>query len=114
MKNYRIQLANNYQVVEFNLVLEDDEALSVDHPDVADAVEFVNLLGKMVEQPAKVPAARKKSEPKKPEHRPRLTKDEMASDRQMQYLEGLGYDGEDGWELTKEEANKKIRELQGK
>lgn len=116
MKNYRIQLANNYQVIEFNLVLDDEEALSIDHPDVADAIEFVNALGKLVEQPAKAPAAKKAPAQKKSTiQRGRgSSKEEMASERQLDYLEGLGYSGEDGWDLTKEQANQKIRELQGK
>lgn len=115
MKNYRIQLASNYQVVEFNLVLDDDEQPSIEHPDVSNAIEFINEIGKLVDQPSKGNVAKKPAAKKPAAQRGRGTsKEEMASERQLDYLEGLGYDGEDGWELTKEQANKKIKELQGK
>ena len=115
MKNYRIQLASNYQVIEFNLELDDEAVLTSDHPDVADAITFINEVGKLVEQPAKAAPQRKTTPRKAPERRERSSgKVEMASEKQLDFLEGLGYDGEDGWELTKEQANKKIRELQGK
>lgn len=115
MKNYRIQLASNYQVIEFNLVLSDEEQPSVDHPDVESAVEFINELGKMVDQPSKGNTQKKPSARKPQAQRgQRSSKEEMASESQLDFLEGLGYQGEDGWELTKEQANRKIKELKGR
>ena len=116
MKNYRIQLASNYQVIEFSIELEEEAVLTVDHPEVASAIEFINEVGKLVEQHVKNPARAKAQAKPQSQRKSSSTngKVEMASERQLDFLEGLGYDGEDGWELTKEEANKKIRELQGK
>lgn len=114
MKNYRLQLASNYQVLEFNLCLDDEDVLSADHPDVVEAVEFINSIGKIIEQDTKVSKAKKTSSRPGRKKTSSQGSGEMASERQLDFLEGLGYDGEDGWDLTKEQANKKIRELQSK
>lgn len=110
MKNYRIQLASNYQVIEFNLQIEDEERISIDHPEIEDAIELVNALGRRVEQAAKSPASKKapKEEVKK-KAPPSRNKDDLATENQIDYLLSLGYDGDDIYELTKKEANERIR-----
>lgn len=110
MKNYRIQLASNYQVIEFNLQLEEEESLSIDHPEVESAIEFVNELGRRVEQAAKSPAAKKAPKPEKKKAPLNKKKDDLATESQIEYLLSLGYDGDDIYELSKKEANEKIRE----
>lgn len=105
MKSYRIQLASNYQVVEFNLEIENDEVLTADHSDVASAIDFVNALGKLVEQPSKATVAKKPVE-KKP-----APKADAATKGQIEYLVALGMDESDAKKLSKKEANIKIKEL---
>lgn len=114
MKNYRIQLASKYQVIEFNLVLDDEEQPSVSHPDVAGAIDFINEIGNLVEQPKNGSSEKKPAKKPTTQRKREGSKEEMASERQLDFLEGLGYEGEDGWDLTKEQANQKIRQLQGK
>lgn len=48
MTNYRIQLASNFQVVEFNLEIDNDEILSINDERISDAVNVVNKLGEVV------------------------------------------------------------------
>ena len=103
MKSYRIQLASNYQVVEFNLEIENDEVLTADNPNVASAIDFVNALGKLVEQPSKATVAKKPVEKK-----PAI---DAATKGQIEYLVALGMDESDAKKLSKKEANRKIKEL---
>lgn len=104
MRNYRIQLASNYQVVEFNLELDDEEILELEHPTVASAISFINALGEAVINNARpAPKAKEKTEVKK---------QEMATEGQVKVLVGkYGYSEKEAKKFTKQEAWKKLKEL---
>ena len=77
MTNYRIQLASNFQVVEFNLEIEDDEILTIDDERISDAVNVVNRLGEVVINTIK------SKEPTK------VTTEKMASEKQIELMKKL-------------------------
>lgn len=92
MTTYRIQLASNFQVVEFNLNLEDDELFTVQDNRISEAVEVVNQLGKMVENSIKT------------KEQPKVKAEEMASEAQIKFLKGLGMNETEARKMTKKEA----------
>ena len=92
MTTYRIQLASNFQVVEFNLNLEDDELFTVQDNRISEAVEVVNQLGKMVENSIKT------------KEQPKVKAEEMASEAQIKFLKGLGMSDTEARKMTKKEA----------
>lgn len=104
MTNYKIKLASNFQTVEFDLFIEPEEALTIDDPRIADAVELVNKLGEVVEntikskEPVKVTKTPVQEEPK----------EELATEGQKKYLKGLGLPFTE--KTTKREAWKMIQE----
>ena len=105
MRNYRIQLASNYQVVEFNLELDDEEILELEHPTVASAISFINALGEAVINNAR-PATKATKE------KPEVKKQEMATEGQVKVLVGkYGYSEKEAKKFTKQEAWKKLKEL---
>ena len=100
--NYRIQLASNFQVVEFNLEIDDDEVLTIDDERVLDAVNLVNKLGEVV-----VNTIKKKDEPTTQTAKIQKV-EEMASAGQIKFLKKFGIDGS---KMTKQEAWQKLQAL---
>ena len=96
---YRIQLASNFQVVEFNLDIKDYETLTVEDSRIAEAITLVNKLGKMVENTIKTKEA-KANEKKETE----VKVEEMASEGQIKWLKNLGISEADAKKMTKKEA----------
>lgn len=77
--NYRIQLASNFQVVEFNLELDDEnEMLTADDERIIDAVDCVNTLGERVVNTIK-----------SKENNTKVTTEKMASEKQIQLMKKL-------------------------
>lgn len=102
---YRIQLASNFQVVEFNLDIKDYETLTVEDSRIAEAITLVNKLGKMVENTIKT------KEPKANEKKETEVKvEEMASEGQIKWLKNLGISEADAKKMTKKEAWQKIQD----
>lgn len=101
--NYRIQLASNFQVVEFNLEINDDEVLTIDDERVLDAVNLVNKLGEVV-----VNTIKKKDEPQQQEKVKVQKVEEMASAGQIKFLKKFGIDGS---KMTKQEAWQTLQKL---
>lgn len=105
--NYRIQLASNFQVVEFNLEINDDEVLTIDDERVLDAVNLVNKLGEVV-----VNTIKKKDEPTQEKSSTTKVKvqkvEEMASAGQIKFLKKFGIDGS---KMTKQEAWQTLQKL---
>ena len=102
---YRIQLASNFQVVEFNLDIKDYETLTVEDSRIAEAITLVNKLGKMVENTIKTKEA-KANEKKETE----VKVEEMASEGQIKWLKNLGISEADAKKMTKKEAWQKIQD----
>lgn len=102
---YRIQLASNFQVVEFNLDIKDYETLTVEDTRIAEAITLVNKLGKMVENTIKTKEA-KANEKKETE----VKVEEMASEGQIKWLKNLGISEADAKKMTKKEAWQKIQD----
>ena len=78
--NYRIQLASNFQVVEFNLELDDEnEMLTADDERIIDAVNCVNKLGERVVNTIK----------NKENNNVKMTAEKMASPKQIELMKKL-------------------------
>ena len=96
MTNYRIQLASNFQVVEFNLEIEDDSYLSMEDERIIDAVNVVNKLGEVVINTIK------SKEPTK------ITTEKMASEKQIALMKKLKIENPES--RTMNEAKSLIKE----
>ena len=95
--NYRIQLASNFQVVEFNLELDDEnEMLTADDERIIDAVNCVNKLGERVVNTIK------SKEPVK------VTTEKMASEKQIALMKKLKIENPES--RTMNEARSLIKE----
>ena len=101
MTNYRIQLASNFQVVEFNLEIEDDEVLSINDERISDAVNVVNKLGEVVINTIK----------SKEPGTTKVTTEKMASEKQIELMKKLKIKNPES--KTMEEARKLIKECIG-
>lgn len=99
MTNYRIQLASNFQVVEFNLELGEDEMLTIEDERIYEAVNLVNKLGEVVVNTIK------SKEPTK------VTTEKMASEKQIELMKKLKIKNPES--KTMEEARKLIKECIG-
>lgn len=96
--NYRIQLASNFQVVEFNLELDDEnEMLTADDERIIDAVNCVNKLGERV-----VNTIKTKNEPTK------MVAEKMASEKQIELMKKLKIKNPESY--TMEEAQQLIKD----
>lgn len=101
MTNYRIQLASNFQVIEFNLELDDEnEMLTADDERIIDAVNCVNKLGEVV-----VNTIKTKND--KTETTTKITTEEMATEKQKELLKRFGFEDID--KFTKKEAAQAIK-----
>lgn len=98
MTNYRIQLASNFQVVEFNLEIDEDKVLSFEDERISNAVDLVNKLGEVVVNTIKS----KGSETK-------VTTEEMATEKQKELLKKFGFSNVKNF--TKKEATETIKEF---
>lgn len=96
MTNYRIQLASNFQVVEFNLELADTEKLEIEDVRISEAVELVNKLGQVVENTIKTK-----------DNKTTVTTAKMASEKQIQLMKKLHIANPTSY--TMEEAQKLIK-----
>ena len=99
MTNYRIQLASNFQVVEFNLEIGDDEILSIDDERIADAVNVVNKLGEVVVNTIKT----------KSDNKTTMTTEEMATEKQIALMKKLKVPNPE--QYTKQRAREIIKDL---
>lgn len=99
MTNYRIQLASNFQVVEFNLEIDDDEILTIDDERISDAVNVVNKLGEVVINTIK----------SKENNKTTVTTEEMATEKQKELLKKFGFSNVN--RFTKKEASETIKEF---
>lgn len=99
--NYRIQLASNFQVVEFNLEIDDDEILTIDDERIIDAVNVVNKLGEVVVNTIK-----------SKDNKTTVTTEEMATEKQIALMKKLGIANPERY--TKQEARLKIKEVTDK
>lgn len=96
--NYRIQLASNFQVVEFNLELDDEnEMLTADDERIIDAVNCVNTLGERVVNTIK-----------SKDNNTKMTADKMASPKQIELMKKLKIKNPESY--TMEEARSLIKE----
>lgn len=96
--NYRIQLASNFQVVEFNLELDDEnEMLTADDERIIDAVTCVNKLGERVVNTIK-----------SKENNVKMTAEKMASPKQIELMKKLKIKNPESY--TMEEARSLIKE----
>lgn len=98
MTNYRIQLASNFQVVEFNLEIEDDEILSIDDERITDAVNVVNKLGEVVINTIK-----------SKDGKTTVKTEEMATEKQKELMKKFGFSNVNNF--TKKEATEAIKEF---
>lgn len=97
MTNYRIQLASNFQVVEFNLELADTEKLEIEDVRISEAVELVNKLGQVVENTIKTK-----------DNKTTVTTEKMASPKQIELMKKLKIKNPESY--TMEEARSLIKE----
>lgn len=97
MTNYRIQLASNFQVVEFNLELADTEKLEIEDVRISEAVELVNKLGQVVENTIK-----------SKDNNIKMTTAKMASPKQIELMKKLKIKNPESY--TMEEARSLIKE----
>lgn len=97
MTNYRIQLASNFQVIEFNL--ESDEALSIDDERIIQAVKVVNKLGEIVVNTIK----------NKDSKEVKVKTEEMATEKQIQLMKKLKVPNPE--QYTKQRAREIIKDL---
>lgn len=95
--NYRIQLASNFQVVEFNLELADTEKLEIEDVRISEAVELVNKLGQVVENTIKTK-----------DNKTTVTAAKMASPKQIELMKKLKIKNPESY--TMEEARSLIKE----
>lgn len=98
MTNYRIQLASNFQVVEFNLEIDDDEILSIDDERISDAVNVVNKLGEVVINTIK-----------SKDNKTTVTTEEMATEKQIALMKKLKVSNPE--QYTKQRAREIIKDL---
>ena len=106
--NYRIHLASNFQVVEFNLELDDEnEMLTIEDERIFDAVQLVNKLGQVVENTIKT------KEPTVKSNEVKMVKEELATPGQLKCLKYTGFDF-DPITITKKEADILIKKAMNK
>ena len=98
MTNYRIQLASNFQVIEFNLEIEDDEILSIDDERISDAVNVVNKLGEVVINTIK-----------NKDSKTTVKTEEMATEKQIALMKKLKVPNPE--QYTKQRAREIIKDL---
>ena len=99
---FRIQLASNFQVVEFDLEVNSVDDLTLENDVVAAALDLVNNLGKNVGndiKPQRKPRSLGSSNKKSTE----LKVDKLPSDKQIAYAERLGLNPEDARTMSSEE-----------
>lgn len=89
----------NFQSVEFEMEVKNPEDIEIMFDMYEDMIKGLKSVAP--EQPAQPKAA-----PAKPQ-----AKEEMATNGQINYLIGLGFDEEEAKKLTKKQADLKIKEM---
>lgn len=100
---FRIQLASNFQVVEFDLEVDSINDLTLDNCVISAALDLVNDLGKNVGNDIKPQRKLRSSNSSKNKSSTELKVDKLPSDKQIAYAERLGLAPEKARTMSSEE-----------
>lgn len=101
-KKFRVQLASNFQVVDFELEIESLADLTLENETINAAVELVNALGKNVGNDVK-PQKKKTSDTSKKNAKNGRKVDKLPTDKQIAYAERLGLPSADARHMSADE-----------